>query len=646
MNIKFPKLFETGEIGKLELKNRIIKAPTLTHLGARDGSVTEKLIRHYQEITRGGSALVIVEGAFIDDIASKIGSGQLGVSHDRYLPGLRQLAEAIHIDGAKAELQIAHCGVQRRLGNYPIKAPSSIISSASHIRSKVLPEELTASEIKEIINNFGDAARRAKMAGFDMVEIHGAHGYLITEFLSPRTNIRTDNYGGSPQKRMGFLLEIVTDAREKVGLDFPISVRLSGTEYEPDGIMIEDTIAVAIELEKHGANSVHISGGGKNQRLPRQATMAMPLGSMVEEAVAVKRAVNIPIIASGSILTPEFAEEVLKTGKADFVALARPLLADPYWPKKALEGRPEDIRPCIRCNDGCFYRLTGRYRPFMCTVNATLAKEATLIINLAEIKRKVAIIGGGPAGLEAARVCALRGHDVTIFEKRQLGGALIEASIPEFKPDLRRLCEYYLSQVKQLRIKVVNEEATVNTIKKGSFNAVIVAVGGTPIKLDVPGSDKPNVVGALEVLSRKAPVGQRVVMVGGGLVGSETGLFLAEQGKEVIFVEVLDEFMNGVGFLDQIVYRERLGRHKVTVHTGKRVETVLDQGAVIIDKYGKREEILADSIVAAIGFAPQTALAEEFKRAGFKVYVAGDCVRPRKIFEAIHEGFSVAYSIR
>lgn len=641
----FNRLFQPGMIGKLELKNRIIKAPTETHLSTIDGSVTERLIRYYTEVARGGVSLIIVEYAFIDNKASKASACQLGLTDDGHISGLSLLAQAIQNNGAKAALQIAHCGRQKFLGTPPIKAASSVPWEELYLQfgMGVVPENLAFGEIQQIGEAFGDAARRAQMAGFDMVEIHGGHGYLITNFLSPRTNKRTDWYGGSLENRMRFLLDIVNNVRAKVSSDFPLSVRLSGTEYEADGVMIEDTIEVAKALEKIGVDVIHVSGGNHHQTIYEVSPMGMPTGIHVWAAETIKKAVQIPVISSGSITTPELAEDILEKGQSDFISLGRPLWADPYWPQKAREGRPEDIRPCIRCNDGCVDRGSALFRAVSCTVNVALAHEDESTITPAVSCKKVAIIGGGPAGMEAAIVCKLRGHEVTLYEKRKLGGALVEASVPEFKSDLRRLISYFVTQMEKLKIKVIREEADVNKIKDGGFNAVIVAVGGTAVKPDVPGIDKPIVTNALEVLNGKSHVGQRVLIVGGGISGVEVGLFLAEHAREVIFIEMRDDFMIGVGTSDRIVYNDKLNKRNVTIYTGKRLETVLDNGAVVIDRYGNRQDIPVDSVVLAVGFAPQTFLVEELRsELNVEVYAVGDCIRPRKIFDAIHEGHLAA----
>lgn len=646
MSKTFPKLFEPGRIGRLVVKNRIIKAPTQTRLAARDGSVIERLIRHYKDVARGGAGLIIIEHNFVDHKGSQATVSQLGIADNEYIPGLSLLARAIKNEGAKAGLQINHCGIQRRLGIPPIKAPSRIPWEALYRRVGVVPEELTIEEIQQLVSDFGDAAKRTQLAGFDMVEIHGAHGYLITNFLSLRTNRRSDWYGGSLENRTRFLVEVITDIRDKVGPDYPVSVRLSGSEYEPDGVIIEETVKVAQALETLGVNLIHVSGGNHHQQIYQTSPMSMPLGIHVWAAEAIKNAVQIPVVASGSLTTPALAEDILEKGKADFISLGRPLWADPYWPQKAKEDRPEDIRPCIRCNDGCLARSAAQFSAVSCTVNVAVGDEDTFKITPAERPKKVAVVGGGPAGMEAARVCALRGYEVTLYEKRKLGGVLIEASVPDFKADIRELIRYFVTQMEKLKIKVILEEANIDTLKNGGFDVVLVAIGGKLRQLDVLGIDKPHVTNVMEVLAEKAHLGKRVYVVGGGMIGAEVGLFLAEQGKEVVITTRADDFMFDVIAEDRTVYERRLAEQNVTISTGKRLERVIDKGAIVIDKYGNKEEILADTIVLNPGFTPQTTLVKQLKKeAKLETYAVGDCVNPRKIFDAIHEGHITAYLI-
>lgn len=648
MNSMFPKLFERGKIGRLEVDNRIIKAPTMVCMGNPDGSVTGILIRFYEEVARGGSGLVIVEGA--REVKGGLGFPVLCAAGIEYIPGLSLLAQAICDNGAKSALQIVSEGA-----GFPQKVPSRIaweeqvfahwLKDTGGGRGPV-PQELTVEDIQEIVAATGDAAKLAQTAGFDMVEIHGAHGALPHQFLSHLRNIRNDLYGGSLHNRMRFLVELVRDVKRKTGADFPLSVRLSAIDYEPGGVVLEETLEVVKVLEQIGVDVIHVSGGSHARLVHTTSPMSIPEGHHVASAEAVKKVVHIPVIASGSITTPQLAEEILESGKADFISLARPLFADPHWPQKAREGRPEDIAPCIRCVDGCQDRSNLKMRAIRCTVNVALAREDSLAITPAEHLKEVAVVGGGPGGMEAARVCALRGHRVTLYEKRKLGGALIEASVPEFKSDIRRLISYHVTQMKKLKVKVIKEEATVNTIKKGNFDAVIVAVGAALTKPDVPGIEKPIVTNVLEVLNGKANLGQRVHIVGGGIIGVEVGLFLAEQDKEIIFTTRQDELMLGLMSSERTAYQERLAGQKVTVYTGRRLDSVLDKGAIVVDKSGSRQEIPADNIVLATGFAPQTTLRERLeKETSLEVYAVGDCVSPRMIYDAIHEGYLAARKI-
>jgi 2,4-dienoyl-CoA reductase-like NADH-dependent reductase (Old Yellow Enzyme family)/thioredoxin reductase len=644
MKKNFPKLFEPGWIGNIPLKNRVIKAPQHTGLANPDGSVTERMLRYYKDVASGGVSMVIVEYAWIDNDASRASPCQLGISSVDHIPGLSLLAQTIQANGAKAAIQISHAGRQRFTLARP-KAPSAVPWEEIYAMGCPAPDVLTFEEILQIVKSFGQAAKRAQTADFDMVEIHACHGYLISNFLSPRTNKRTDWYGGSLENRMRFLLEVIAEIKSQVGPGYPVCVRVSGIDYEPDGTTIEETIELCKRLEGLGVAVIHMSGGNHHQTIHEVSPMGMSLAHNVWAAEAVKKVIQIPVIASGSINLPELAETILADGKGDFIGLGRPLWADPQWPLKAMEGRPEDIRPCIRCNDGCLARGDHQGKTISCSVNVAVCREEEFKITKAEAPKKVAVVGGGPAGMEAARVCALKGHHVTLFERRELGGALLEASIPEFKaPDLKPLIDYLRTQIKKEKIKVVNEEATLKAIEDGGFDAVIVAAGATPLALeDVQGISQKKVTSASEVLHGKAKLGQKIAVIGGGIVGTEVGLFLAEQGKDVVFVEMLDTFMNNVTFDEKLVYEERFKNLSVSIHTGKRLESVSDQGITFMDRYGIRTMIQADTVVLAAGFKPDRDLIDRLKRVPkLQVFEVGDCVKPRKIFDAIHDGHLAA----
>ena len=473
----------------------------------------------------------------------------------------------------------------------------------------------------------------------------GAHGYLITNFLSKKTNKRTDWYGGTLEDRMRFLLEVVENIRKKVGSDYPLGVRLSGTEYDPPGIEIEETIEIAKALENAGVDVLHISAGNHHTMHKQVVHMYFPPAYNVWLAEKVKKAVSIPVIAVGAITTPELGEQILREGKADFIALGRPLIADPYWPKKAMEGRPEDIRPCIRCND-CVGRGVFICRAICCAVNPVVGREYEMgyEIEPAPKSKKVAIIGGGPGGLEAARVAALRGHEVTLYEKRELGGYLIEASVPEFKADLRRLREYLITQVKKVGVKIVNAEATVETILDEGYDAIIVATGASPIKPEVPGVDKPHVFDALEVL-RGAKVGERVVIVGGGLIGRETALFLAQQRKKVTLStrRNFETFAEDLGWHGPAQsFFELLQQYPIDIHYERRLKEITDDGVIVVSPDGVEHKLEGDTVILAAGLKPNRELWEALKEKAENVYAIGDCVEPRAIFDAIHEGHFIA----
>jgi 2,4-dienoyl-CoA reductase-like NADH-dependent reductase (Old Yellow Enzyme family)/thioredoxin reductase len=638
----FPRLFEPGRIGALSLRNRLIKAPMGSGLATRDGCVTDGMIRFYRQFARGGAGLIIVENAHVDDKASKALPCQVSSSHDEHKSGLGRLAAAIKSCGAKACLQLGHAGRQKHVPLFPIKAPSRVPSEESRKAGVPDPVPLTVREIDEIVEAFGRAALRAKEAGFDVVEIVGCHGYLVSNFLSPLSNRRKDGYGGNLENRARFLLEVIGNMVDKVGKDYPLSVRLNASDYEEGGVTIEDTKKVAVAAEKAGACAIHVSGGGPGARDKVCSSMYAPPATHVWAAQEIKKLVDIPIIASGSITTPDLAERILQEGKADFISMGRPLLADPYLPQKAQEGRPEDIRPCIRCLQGCVAR--GRSRGFIqCAVNASLISEEEREFAPRGKPRKIAVVGGGPAGMEAARVAAQRGHNVTLFEKRKIGGALIEASVPQFKGEIRRLIDYFSVQLQRSGVTIIASEATRQTIEGGAFDAVIVATGAVHGVRETPeGNKRKKVLEALEVF-RGAEIGKKVALVGGGKIGRDAALFLAEQGKSVTITTRGDDITRGMAPSERLGYLERLSKQDVQVRTGVRLVRVTPKGMVVEDGSGATSTIEADHVVFSSGLAPDRGLFDQLSRVpDLKVYAIGDCAEPRTIFDAIHEGFWTA----
>jgi 2,4-dienoyl-CoA reductase-like NADH-dependent reductase (Old Yellow Enzyme family)/thioredoxin reductase len=630
----YPHLFEPGRIGTLELENRIVKAPQGLGYGNRDGTVSERTIRHYRRLAQGGAALVIVAAAHVDPSIGKSFHGQLLLTDDEFVAGLARLAQTIRNEGARAGLQLEHCGRQSFLGIPPVKAPSPVPWPAMYEAIGLVPEELTREEIEATVAQFGHAARRAVLAGFDLVELHGAHGYLITNFLSPHTNKRTDEYGGSLENRMRFLAEVIESVRAQVPKAFPVTVRLDGTDYEPDGITIEETVEVARLVERLGIDAIHVSGGDHHTMTFQVSPMLMPRAIHVWAAEAINGAVGVPVIASGSITLPDLAEEILASGKADFVSLGRPLLADPFWPAKAKAGRAGEIRPCIRCNDGCLGRTFMRYQGATCSVNPTVGYEEELEIARAPAPRRIAVIGGGPAGLEAARVLVLRGHEVTLYERRKLGGVLHEASAPEFKSDLRPYLDYLVRQVESLGVEVRVEAATPAAVREGGYDAVVVATGARARPLSVGGAAEHQVVDAPAL---DGPVSS-VIVVGGGSIGTETALRLADAGASVTLVEAERELMRGDVITDRITYGERLQTQGVQVLTGSRVVGLHGGGVVLEDG----RELAAERIVAAVGRVSERGDADAQRAAGIAAHVVGDALRPGRIHDAVHSAYLTA----
>ena len=641
------KLFEPIKIGKLELKNRIVMPALNSRLGTEFGAVSDRLIDFYVERAKGGVGLIVIENTCIDWPVGKAGTSPIRADDWKFVDGLHDLAEAVHPYGTKIATQPQHPGRQSSTmacaEGQELVAPSAIPCLPT---GGEMPRALTTEEIEGLIGKYVLGAIITRAAGFDAVEIQGAHGYLITQFMSPYSNKRTDEYGGDFEGRMKFALRIVEGVRAAVGPDFPIIFRISADEYIEGGLSLEDNKLIAQRLESAGVDalsvvaSIYESPPWYTRIYP---TMGMPVGCNVPLAQEIKKVVNIPIIVAGKLGDPVLAEEVLRDGKADLIAMGRPLLADPELPKKAAEGRLDDIRPCLYCNEACAGNLSRMWH-ISCQVNAALGREREYEIKPAEKIKRVLIIGGGPGGMEAARVAALRGHDVTLYEKdKKLGGQLVPASVPSFKQPIKDQVEYLKNQIEKLGVKIVlGREATPGLVKELKPDVVILATGASPLIPEIPGVDVDKVTTAGDILLGEKEAGEKVVIIGGGEVGSELAWFLAEKGKKVTIVEMLYGVAMDMNLFSRFYLLDKLAELGVEVLTTMTAEQITDEGVATVDMSGNRQVVAADTVILAVGFRSDSELEEKLKGEVPELYTAGDCVRPGKILGAIHGGSRIA----
>jgi 2,4-dienoyl-CoA reductase-like NADH-dependent reductase (Old Yellow Enzyme family) len=623
---KMLEVFKPGKIGDVKIPNRLV-LPAISMNTSPDGYVTEKTIKHYTKFAENGVGLIIVEGTIVDPKGKDL-HGDLAIFDDKFCIGLNELAEEIKLRGSRVAIQLFHaggCSSPRIFGNVP-RAPSRMeYTMFVHGREsfKYEANELSLQEIKELIERFVSAAGRAKDCGYDFVEVNGAHGWLLSQFLSPTTNKRSDSYGGSFENRIRFAIEIVEGIRENVGL--PIIFRMDGSFPSYGGVSDEEIVMFAKELEKAGVSCLHVSSSFAI--LPT----ILPRGLLLEGAEKVKKNVRIPVIAVGSI-DAAMAVEVIKRG-FDFVAIGRGLLADPELPKKLKEGRMEDIRPCVRCND-CIDRLfSSRQLIVKCAVNPELGRE--IEIKLAQQKKRVVVIGGGPAGMEFARVAKLRGHDVILCEaSNELGGNLIAASAPDFKADLRRYLEWLKTQIKKVGVEVrLNFKVDAEKLEELNPDLVVLAIGSEPKTPEIMGIEK--AYNAIDVLLNKVKVEKKVVILGGGRVGCEVALHIAK-GRDVIILEILPDIALDLERNYRFALLRELKKAGVRWICNFVAEKI--ENNYVIGRDGLRVEF--ETLIFATGMRSR-----KFEKVDIPVYSIGDCVAPRKVFDAVHEAYQLALSI-
>ncbi len=706
-DFRFKHLLSSGRIGTLDTRNRIFMAGMGTNFGSSDGYVTETMKRYHEERARGGVGLSIVEVAAIDYPRGAAIPRQLGISRDEFIPGLKDLTDVIHNHGAKAGVQLHFAGVKAVMdiasgrNRFVPSAPSlgtggvedftpeemQVTMEMMMSESSTLEyHEVTIEEIGQLVEKYADAAVRAREAGFDGVEVHAAHGYIISMFISPHYNKRTDQYGGNIENRSRLLAEVIRAIKKKAGNDFPVWFRLDAKEIMIDnGITLEDACITAQLAEAAGADAVNVSVY-QNPDIGFAFTegyLPHKPGAFLSFAEQIKKSVTMPVIVVGRI-EPEVGDQVIAEGKADFIAMGRKLLADPELPSKLNEGRPEDIRPCIYC-----YTCVGKiftYENTCCAVNPATGKEADFEMIPTEKAKKVLVVGAGPGGMEAARVSALRGHKVTLCEKeKQLGGTAFLSTMVNVENG--NLINYLETQITKLPIDLrLGKEVTHEFIREFNPDVILVAVGHKEVPPKIPGADRKNVYTGNDLRSlmiggdgdaskrlsflqrlligggrligatkdpaavRKfsklwMPVGHRVVILGGSLVGLELADFFSERGRSVTVLEESDAIAPQMSIPRRWRVLHQLRERGVSFSAGVEVKEILEHAVAFVTKEGDRKTAEADSVILAIGTVPDRDLFEKAKALCPEAYLLGDCNEIGYIQGAMADGARMGRAI-
>lgn len=630
------------KIGKMTVKNRVVLPAMATCYATSDCFVTDQLVGYYAKRAEGGVGLIIVEATCIDNPIGRAIPHQICIDNAKYIPGLRKLVEAVHAHGAKIAVQLHHAGPNTHLEGAQPVAPSPV--PLAH-RIHEIPRELSKAEIRAIINKYARGALNAEKAGFDAVELLCAHGYLLNRFLSPHANQRRDEYGGSGEKRIKILEEIIASIRAKVGKNLPILCKVPGDDYVEGGIHIEESIAISNRLKEIGVNALTITGGSAEAKYTHIAPMGVPHGWQAHLAQQVREKVNLPIAAMGKINTPEVAEKILKEGKVDLVTIGRALIAEPEWVVKTERKKADQIVPCISCNH-CLDRIVDEGKGLRCSVNPLAGREYDTCIVPASRPRKVLVVGGGPAGMQASIVAASRGHKVVLLEKSdQLGGQLLLAAMPPDKKEITPFTNYLRRQLEEKKVDIrLNTKGTREVVESLKPEVVISATGALPLIPSLPGVDLENVVSAWDAMRHPETIADKVVVVGGGMVGCEVAGLLAGRGKKVTLVEQLEDIGLDIGPSTRKSEVERLRQTGAVIMTKTPVKEITQEG-VIIDQNGNLKVLAADAVVLAVGAKSDRELLSELELSKIELQAVGDCLSPRRIVQATSQGFYAGFNL-
>lgn len=638
----FERLFTPIRIGSIEIPNRLVVSPMVTNYCGASGDTTDRFIAYHEEKARGGFGLIITENYVVADEGR--GFTYVGGLHkDEVIESHRKLTDRIHVCESKIFAQLIHCGRETRTAvtHAPVVAPSALPCPVN----QDMPHVLSVQEIKELVDKFGDAALRAKQAGYDGVELNGAHGYLIAQFMSSYSNKRVDAYGGMLYNRLRFLREILENIRQKTGRDYPVILRISAEEGMPGGRRIEETCAIAIVLEEWGVDALDISMGvyGDGYTIPAMTTRTAWSTNLAKQ---VKDAVSIPVISVGRINDPILAESILKAGKADMISMGRASLADPALPAKVKNGELDSIRPCIGCMQGCTAYL-DRNEPIRCLVNPSLGLEEQVKEKLKKpFRGKAAVVGAGPAGMEAARALAMRGANVDVYEERsEPGGDFALAAVPPYKGGLTGYLSYIRNELERLQVKIhTGVRMDADRLRALEADVVILASGSKAVKPNIEGIESELVVTAQDILSGRTIPGDQVVVIGAGMVGIETAAHLALLGRTVTVLEKADEAAQDVAEEIRNHLLALLEEKGVQLITGAEIQRI-ERDMVLYEIQGKVHQTAAQTVVLAAGGKSNRDLEFELNEKGTRTVIVGDAAECSNAIHAIRSGFLQALDV-